>query len=292
MRTTLLLIAFVAALMSAACSRDASLVSSADAATLPRDVQDLAKPPAPKVTTTVAAPAEDAPIAATGELISPMRSQVAPKQPGRVAAVFVREGARVRAGEPLALFETDYLKLELQRAEAELARAEAMESDAARDLERKRDLVATESVSRAAFDHAQSACESSVAARKSAAAVVATIRQRITDATLRAPFDGVVEARSVNVGERLGDAPAFVIAQTTPLKLRFRLPEHYLGEVREGQKVTATTDAWGDASFEGRITMLGGVIDPATRTLLAEADIDNSTGRLQPGMFARVTIAR
>lgn len=283
-------------LLFTACSQDASVVTTAGAATLPADVRDLAKP-VEKNASEEAAPANGpspkaSPISATGELISPMRSQVAPKQPGRVAAVFVREGARVHAGQPIAAFETDYLRLDLQRAEADLARAAAMENDAARDLDRKRDLVATESVSRAAFDHAQSASESSVAARKAAAAVVATIRQRIADATLRAPFDGVVESRSVNVGERIGDAPAFVIAQTSPLKLRFRLPEQYLGSVHLGQEVSATTDARGEAPFTGRISMIGGVIDPATRTLLVEADVDNSSGRLQPGMFTRVTIAR
>ena len=292
MRTILISTAVAMMLLVTGCSRDADVVTTAGAATLPADVRDLAKPAA--MPAAAPAPAETTPaaIAATGELISPMRSQVAPKQPGRVAAVYVREGARVHAGQPLAEFETEYLRLDLQRAEAELARAEAMENDAARDLDRKRDLIGTESISRASFDRAETAYQSNAAARKAARAMVATIRQRIADATLRAPFDGVVESRKINVGERIGDAPAFILVQTSPLKLRFRLPEQYLASVREGQQVTATTDAWGAAAFTGRITMLGGVIDPATRTLLAEADINNSNGRLQPGMFARVTIAR
>ncbi len=65
-----------------------------------------------------------------------------------------------------------------------------------------------------------------------------------------------------------------------------------LDTLREGQKVNATTDAYGSASFAGRITMIGGVIDPATRTLVAEADVNNSDGRLRPGMFARVSISQ
>lgn len=289
MRTAIALLISAPLLLLAACSRDVTAATPA-ATTLPADVRDLAKPvelqPA-------AAPAVEASISATGELTSPSRSQVAPKQPGRVAAVYVREGARVRAGQPLAAFETDYLRLDLQRAEAELARAVAMENDASRDLARKRELVDSESVSRASFDRVSTAHESAVAARKAASAVVATIRQRLADATLRAPFDGVVEAKSIDVGEHVGDGQsAFVIAQTSPLKLRFRLPEQYLGSVRDGQQVNATTDGYGPASFAGRISMIGGVIDPGTRTLVAEADIDNADGRLRPGMFARVTIAR
>ncbi len=296
MRTTILL---TAALLFLACSREATTAATPVAVTtLPADVRDLAKrvdDSGPRLSPTGEAPvvheATPSLIAATGELISPMRSQVAAKQPGRVAAVFVREGARVRAGQPLAAFETEYLRLDLQRAEAELARAQAMENDAARDLERKRELVNSESISRATFDRVQTAHESAVAARQAATAIVATIRQHIADAILRAPFDGVIESRSLDVGERIGDGePAFVIAQTSPLKLRFRLPEQYLGSVREGEKVNATTDAYGNASFAARITMIGGVIDPATRTLVAEADVNNSDGRLRPGMFARVTI--
>jgi RND family efflux transporter MFP subunit len=260
---------------------------------LPADVQDLAKPKTPRVANTASVETKAASITATGELISPMRSQVAPKQPGRVCGVFVREGEHVRKGQPLAAFETEYLLLDLQRAEAELARAKAMESDAARDLERKRELVATESVSRATFDRVQSTWESAVAARRAATAIVATTHQRIADATLRAPFDGVVETRSIAVGEHVGDGQAaFVLAETAKLKLRFRLPEAYLERVREGQRVNVTTDASAAGAFTAHITMIGGVIDPATRTLIAEADVDNSDGALKPGMFARVSIAR
>ncbi len=157
MRTTIALTA--ALLLFAACSREATTAATPVAATtLPADVRDLAKTAAPKSADAKAAvmqPASESTpslIAATGELISPMRSQVAPKQAGRVAAVFVREGARVHAGQPLAAFETEYLRLDLRRAEAELARAQAMENDAARDLQRKRDLVNSESISRANFD--------------------------------------------------------------------------------------------------------------------------------------------
>lgn len=302
MRSTLVLLTLSALLLFASCSREArSAATPAAALTLPADVRDLRKsaedsrPRLSKPTgeAPVLHETESAAIAATGELISPLRSEVAPKQAGRVAAVFVREGQRVRAGEPLAAFETEYLRLDLQRAEAELARAKAMENDAARDLERKRELVDSESVSRATYERVQATYESAAAARQAASAVVATIRQRIADATLRAPFSGVIESKSVDAGEHVGDGQAaFVIVQTSTLKLRFRLPEQYLGSVREGQKVNATADAYGATAFSGRITMIGGVIDPATRTLVAEADIDNSDGRLRPGMFARVTVAQ
>jgi membrane fusion protein (multidrug efflux system) len=299
MRTTLVSITLIAALTAACSPGAAGTATPVAATTLPADVQDLRKPATPKATATPtsrpdAAAHATAPeaITATGELISPTRSQLAPKSPGRVAAVFVREGERVRAGQPLVAFETEYLSLELRRAEAELARASAIENDAARELERKRELIATESIPPAAYDRARTALESSTAARQAGEAVVATIRQRIADATLRAPFDGVVEQKMVSVGERLGDGAAFVVAQTSPLRLRFRLPEQYLGRIRNGQNVSATTDAYGAEPFHGRVSMIGGVVDPATRTFMVEADVDNRAGLLSPGLFSRVTVEK
>lgn len=291
MRTAALLDLVLTLVVLVGCARPRPAAPPA-ATALPPDLSDLAKqapaaaPGGPRSEN--AGP--PAPLSATGELVSPLRSRVAPKQPGRVATVFVREGDLVKAGQPLAAFETDYLRLDLRRAEAELARAEAVAGDAARDLERKRQLVAGQSISRAALDHVQAAHDAAVAARAAAEAVVATVRQRIEDATLRAPFEGVVEAKAIEAGEHVADGQcAFVLVATARLRLRFRLPEQYLGRLREGQRVTATTDAAG--SFTGRISMIGGVVDPATRTLVAEADVDNAGGRLKPGLFARVAIA-
>jgi membrane fusion protein (multidrug efflux system) len=81
-----------------------------------------------------------------------------------------------------------------------------------------------------------------------------------------------------------------VIAQTSPIKLRFRLPERYLANLREGQTVRATVDPYPGEVFSGKVTQIGGVIDPATRTVLVETDLPNSDGRLSPGLFARVEI--
>ncbi|MCM2316004.1 MAG: efflux RND transporter periplasmic adaptor subunit [Thermoanaerobaculia bacterium] len=301
MRTTLVSITLIAALAAGCSPERAGTATPVAATTLPADVQDLRKPETATTTPTATPKAQPAAradttapeaITATGELISSARSQLAPKNPGRVAAVFVREGERVRAGQPLAAFETDYLVLELRRAEAELARASAIEKDAARELERKRELIATESIPPAAYDRARTALESSTAARQAGEAVVATIRQRIADATLRAPFDGVVEQKMVSVGERLGDGAAFIVAQTSPLRLRFRLPEQYLGRIHNGQGVSATTDAYGAEPFHGRVSMIGGVVDPATRTFMVEADVDNQAGLLSPGLFSRVTVEK
>jgi membrane fusion protein (multidrug efflux system) len=83
---------------------------------------------------------------------------------------------------------------------------------------------------------------------------------------------------------------AFVVEQTAPLKLRFRVPERYLATVRKGQAVRATVDPYPGTAFEGAVSLVGGSVDPSTRTFLVEAVFENRDGRLRPGLFARVEL--
>jgi RND family efflux transporter MFP subunit len=203
----------------------------------------------------------------------------------------VDAGARVSRGQPLLTLETDYFRIDLQRATADLTRAKAAEEEARRDFERKKGLLGNESIPQATFDRSQSAYSQAQAARASAEAALSLARQHLEDAVMHSPMTGVVSERRTDVGQRLGEAGvAFVIEQTAPLKLRFSIPERYLGELKIGRTVTAHVDPYPGESFTGRIKTVGGVIDPATRTFFAEAEFANADGRLRPGLFARVDL--
>jgi len=276
----------------------ASKASTSAPPPLPADVRDVAgvaKEPAGEAPAGDPAQKPDGAmtgrVVANGELVSPVRSELAARNPGRVARVYVDEGARVRRGQTLLTQETEYLVLDLKRAEAEVGRAKADAAEAERDFNRKADLLAKESVSQAAYDRSRSAHESALAAVASAEAARDLTRQKLRDAVLVSPITGVVAERRTDVGERLGDnSVAFVVAQTSPIKLRFRLPERYLANLREGQPVRATVDPYPGEVFSGRVTQIGGVVDPSTRTVLVETELPNSDGRLSPGLFARVEI--
>ncbi len=285
-------------------SAEPSTATSAEkpAPPLPADVAQLARPEPAAPATASPAPAGRAggtggtvtslaDLQPTGEFVSPSRSEVAPKEPGRVAAVYVDAGARVSRGQPLLTLETDYFRIEVQRAEADLARARSAEADARRDFERKKGLLGNQSIPQATYDRSQAAYEQTQGSVASAEASLALAKQHVADAVMRSPMTGVVAERRTDVGQRLGEAGvAFVIEQTAPLKLRFSLPERYLGEVRQGRTVTARVDPYPGETFTGRIKTVGGVIDPATRTFFAEAEFSNADGRLRPGLFARVDL--
>jgi len=230
-------------------------------------------------------------LALTGEFVPLIRSDLVPRTGGRVGRVLVDEGERVRKDQPLLELETDYLKLDVQRAEAELARAEAAADEARRDYARKQDLIQRGSVSQAVYRRSKAGSEQAEAGVAAARTALDLARQRLSDAVLTSPVDGVIAARRTDVGERLGEgAVAFVVEQTAPLKLRFRVPERYLATVRKGQAVKATVDPYPDAAFDGAVNLVGGSVDPSTRTFLVEALFQNRDGRLRPGLFARVEL--
>lgn len=300
-----LMIAFLAAALAVAgCAKKdaAKPTTTGEAPQLPADVQGVsaaattATAPAADTTSTTStgeatAAATENPneIVATGEFITPVRSELAIKQPGRVAKMYVDEGSTVSKGQAVLEIETDYTRIDLQRAEADSARARAMADDARRDLDRKKELIAKDSIPRATFDRSQANYDQAQAALASANAQVSLYRQQLSDATLRSPINGVVAEKRTDVGQRLGDATvAVVLVQTSPLKLRFRVPERYLPNVKKGQTVRASVDPYPGETFEGTVTVIGGVIDPATRTFAVETEFPNRDGRLKPGLFARV----
>jgi RND family efflux transporter MFP subunit len=297
-RTLILMIVATLSLALFACGGDetkAATETTASTATaapeLPADVQAISTAVTATTDTAAAAAAQADPnsYSATGEFVSPVRSELSPKIPGRVAKLYVDEGSRVRRGQPVLELETDYTRLNLQSANAEVARAKAALDEAARDLERKKGLVAKDSIPKATYDRSQAMYDQAAAAHQAAAAQAALLRQQVGDGTLRSPVDGIVAEKRTDVGARLGDGGvAFVVVQLSPLRLRFAVPERLIGRIQAGDRVTATVDPYPNEKFEGTVKTLGGVIDPKTRTMFAEAEFANRDGRLRPGLFARV----
>jgi membrane fusion protein (multidrug efflux system) len=302
-----LMIVLSLVVLAACAKKEAPAAASKEVPSLPADVQNVQAAAATDTTNSAAAavatstdpnaaPAAVASetggtIVATGEFVSPVRSELSAKLPGRVGKMYVDEGSHVSRGQALLELETDYTRINAQRAEADVARAKAAEEDARRDLERKKELIAKDSIPKATYDRSESMYAQAQAARQSAAAQAALLHQQVGDSVLRSPIDGVVAEKRTDVGQRLGDnTVAVVVVQTSPLKLRFRIPERYLAQVHRGQKVKATVDPYPGEGFTGQVTVVGGVIDPATRSFTVETEFANRDGRLRPGMFARVEL--
>jgi len=124
-----------------------------------------------------------------------------------------------------------------------------------------------------------------------AEAQLALARKNLSYAVIPSPIDGFVSERTADLGEYVSPTQKVAtIVQTNPLRVRIDIPEQAIPEVRVGHSVSATTSAWPDKSFSGRIARIAPSVTANSRTLTVEAEIDNSGGALKPGQFATVRI--
>jgi multidrug efflux pump subunit AcrA (membrane-fusion protein) len=124
-----------------------------------------------------------------------------------------------------------------------------------------------------------------------AEAALALAKQNLSYAVIPSPMDGFVSERTADLGEYVSpQQKVATVVRTNPLRVRIDVPEQAIPEVRIGQSVSATTSAWPDRNFSGRVARIAPNVSAQSRTLTVEAEIDNSSGTLKPGQFASVRI--
>lgn len=203
-------------------------------------------------------------------------------------------GARVRKGQLMAEIETPELDQQLQVAEADLKSAEANLQLAKTTAARYQNLLQTNSVSRQETDQATSDAAAKQAAVDSAKANVRRLQQMQSFERIYAPFDGVVTARNTDVGALIdagsGSAPKelFHLAAIHKIRVFVPVPEAYAADVKDGGKATVTLGSSSGEDFEGTIARNSSMIDPASRTLNVEVDVNNPKGKLLPGAYVFV----
>ncbi len=114
--------------------------------------------------------------------------------------------------------------------------------------------------------------------------------QLVENTQLLSPISGVVTARNYDNGDMYNGTPILTIEKTNPVKLIINVSEEQYKYVKLGQSVDVTLDAYEGEQFTGRVTIINPSIDPSTHTFDVEITIDNSSQKVRPGMFARVTI--
>jgi membrane fusion protein (multidrug efflux system) len=128
---------------------------------------------------------------------------------------------------------------------------------------------------------------------RSAQADVAAAEARQNDRLIRAPFSGVVGLSDVAPGALVNPgAPIVTLDDLSTMRVDFQVPERYLGQLRPGQPITASVDAYPGEQIQGRIALLDTRIDERTRAITARAEFPNPNRRLKAGMMMRVSIAR
>ncbi|HET6437638.1 MAG TPA: efflux RND transporter periplasmic adaptor subunit [Anaeromyxobacter sp.] len=214
---------------------------------------------------------------AIGTLVAARGVTLGSELPGLIRGITFESGSAVKKGAVL-------VKLDTSAEEAQLKSAQADATLARVNLERARSLRKAESNAAADLDAAE-------ARAKQADAAVANLEAIIAKKSIRAPFDGRISIREVELGQVLAaGAPIASLQSVTPIHADFWLPQQALADLRDGQKVQLRTDTFPGAQWAGEITAINPEVDSATRNVKVRATFPNGDGRLRPGMFANVEV--
>lgn len=247
---------------------------------------------------------------ATGYVVAQRKAAVASKATGRLEWLNVREGSQVKAGEVLARLESNDVVAQMKQAaagvrvaQANLEQGEAELKDAARALERSRELLAKKFVSPAAHDAVVARHEKAQAALSGFKASIAVAQANLraaevaVDQTLiRAPFDGVVLTKNANVGDvitpfssALGSQAAVVtMADMSTLEVEADVSEANLAKVKAGQPCEIQLDALPGQRFRGVVHRTVPTVDRAKATVLVKVRFIDPDARILPEMSAKV----
>ena len=214
---------------------------------------------------------------ASGTLVAVRGVTVGTELPGAIREVSFDSGTMVRQGQVL-------VKLDTSIEEAQLASAKADENLARLNWERAVEVRKGGANTPADLDAAE-------ARYKQAQAAVRTLQATIDKKSIRAPFDGRIAIRQVEVGQVLGaGAPVASLQSVTPIHVEFALPQQALAKLKLGQPVHVHTDTFPGGEWVGKVTTINTEVDVATRNVRVRATVPNDDGRLRPGMFTRVEV--
>ncbi len=203
-------------------------------------------------------------------------------------------GTRVKTGDLLAEIESPEVDQQLSQARADLGTATANMKLAELTMNRYEALLKLQAIAKQDVDNAAGAYEADKATVASQAANVKRLEQLVAYEKVYAPFDGVITARNTDVGQLInaGNGGAaqelFHISSAARLRIFVSVPQVYSHAAVPGVAARITLTESPGSHYTGKVARNSTAIDPATRTLLTEVDIDNESGRLMPGSYAEV----
>jgi len=267
-------------------------------------------------------------IRVTGTLTAEEQADVAAETSGRVISTPVERGSPVTEGTELVRLSAVETEASVKEAEAnaaqiearlaqpangsfdvnrvpEVANAKANFALAESEFSRIEKLLAERVVSQSEYDQrktqveaarqllesAKNGAEQQYQALQAARARVTLARKAASDTVVRAPFSGVVVERLVSTGDYVtrGTKVAQVV-RIMPLRIALTVPEQFVADVKVGQPVSFSVDAFSGRAFEGRVRYVSPSLRAEQRALTVEAVVPNSNGELKPGMFATALI--
>src|SRR5579863_5938171 len=200
-------------------------------------------------------------------------------------------GARVKKGALLAEIAAPEVDQQLAQAEADLLTAQANAGNAKTQADRYKGLVTSDAVSQQDTDTFVTQAASTSSAVHSAQANVQRLKELQGFEKVYAPFDGVVTARAIDIGQLIsqgGGSELFHMQALETLRVYTNVPEAYTQSIKRGEKIDLGFPEHPGVLYQGTLVRTADAIDPTNRTLLVEIDVDNRKGELMPGSLAQV----
>jgi len=317
MRPTFL-VAMAAAVLAAGCSKTETAQARGREAT--------AKPVATEV---VRQDTVKRSVELVGTLAAVDQVMISSEADGKVSRILADLGDRVTAGQTLIQVDREKQQYNLEQQQASLARALAQygapdpqhlpDVEKTPDVQKanadlvqakqafdrtselfKRTLVPQQMLDdaaaalqskRASYDLSLQSAKNLRASIQASEASMKLADRQLRDTEIRAPFDGYVEKRLVNLGELVkAQMPVMAVVRVDPLKVVAEIPEKMAPWINEGQPVQLLVDAYPDRTFTGKVSRISPAVNTATRAFPFEALVPNKDAVLKPGTFARVHI--
>jgi RND family efflux transporter MFP subunit len=239
-----------------------------------------------------------------GNLIGAATVEAVPKVSGRLDDVTVRLGDRVRKGQTLAKIEDREIAEQVKQAQASFDVAAATirqrEADlrlAQTNLDRSKNLFERSLIPKQTYDDTEARYQAAAAQLdlakaqyQQAQARLDELKINLSNTIIASPVSGFVGKRALDPGAWVTPNSSFIsVVDIGVVRLVANVVEKDLGRINSGMKADVIVDAYPGEHFVGRIAHVAPVLDPATRTAQIEVEIDNSSFRLKPGMYAKVS---
>ena len=226
-------------------------------------------------------------LSVVGTLVAKDESTVGAEVEGKVEKTSAEFGDRLKAGQELALVDTDSYEALALQADANLAKAKASAVNAEQNLKRTESLQKEKIASESDLDKDTAGAEQARAEVKSAEAANAIAHLNLKRSHVLAPFECAVAERIASMGDYLKvGMPLFRVVNDNLIKFTTQVPESYAHDVQKDQLVALSVDGWTN-TFEGRVFLISPQVNTATRDFPIAALVDNADHRLKANGFAR-----
>ena len=239
----------------------------------------------------------------SGPIVVENQIDLAAQRDGVVSRIIADTGTMVRKGQLLAEMDDRQLSAERDAAQAkaksiaaDVKNWEAETKVQENDLTRAEGMMKAELITKQELDHArykltasQFEVEREKQNQQNAEATLRALQLEQEKMRIVAPFDGVVARRYVRAGQKVSkDDKLFWVTATSPMKVKFALPEKFAGKVKSGSEITVTSISMPGEKHTARVTMVSPVVDPSSGTIEVSAELLGAPGELRPGMTANI----